>query len=235
MKLFAVLVLFVCVGCGTSEAAPSCELGRVQSCPCSGGGQGTQECGPARVWSACVCAGSDAGSDAASDAAGDASGNALEASADVPPSDGGACVPACNSGQRCEAGRCVVDGDAATDADVADVLEDVPPPLYCSCEPVGMPCGEGMECRAVPVLVDAGSVRGVCTRSCASSAECPGRETRQAVCAGGGCFIEATDPRVGVDAARWCVPWGLTGAATSAVRAADSRSPNPMYTAYCVP
>lgn len=63
MKLFALLL--VLVGCGASPEAPRCELGRVQSCPCVGGGQGAQECGAVGVWGVCACGGSDAGADVA--------------------------------------------------------------------------------------------------------------------------------------------------------------------------
>lgn len=111
MKLF--VLLLVLVGCGASPEAPRCELGRVQSCPCVGGGQGAQECGPLGVWGVCACGGSDAGSDAASDAAPLC---AAVGSPCVCGSIGSACVRTLSGGIACD---CPDAGaDAASDAPV---------------------------------------------------------------------------------------------------------------------
>lgn len=65
MRPFLVLALAALLaGCGTSDTSPRCELGRSQSCACSSGATGAQECGPLGVWSVCLCAGADAGPDA---------------------------------------------------------------------------------------------------------------------------------------------------------------------------
>lgn len=48
----AVVALAACTG----EPPASCgALGRSASCPCPGGAEGAQECGPSGVWTACVC------------------------------------------------------------------------------------------------------------------------------------------------------------------------------------
>lgn len=76
MKPFGLVLVLALLGCGGVESAPRCELGRVQSCPCVGGGQGAQECGALGVWSPCVCTGSDAGADVSPSADVDASSDA---------------------------------------------------------------------------------------------------------------------------------------------------------------
>ena len=79
MRMFAVML--VLLGCGGVDGAPRCEPGRVQSCPCAGGGQGSQECGLGGAWSVCVCLSGDAGSDVTSDVTSDA---AVDVPHDVP-------------------------------------------------------------------------------------------------------------------------------------------------------
>lgn len=65
MRPFLALVLATLLaGCGTSDTSPRCELGRSQSCACSSGATGAQECGPLGVWSVCLCTGTDARPDA---------------------------------------------------------------------------------------------------------------------------------------------------------------------------
>lgn len=153
----------------------------------------------------------------------------------------GACV--CPGDAGVDAGADVGDASSAGDVSAPDdggrdaaLVDGAPAPrLYQACD-LGADCGAGLTCVAVPGVVrDAGAGRGVCTTTCAASAECAGHESQQAVCAMGACFIEATDPRTGVDVARWCAPWGLSRAESSSARPADSHSPNPTYTAFCAP
>ncbi len=71
MRMFAVML--VLLGCGGVDGAPRCEPGRAQSCPCAGGGQGSQECGLGGAWSVCTCLSADAGADVSvADSAADA-------------------------------------------------------------------------------------------------------------------------------------------------------------------
>jgi hypothetical protein len=103
-----VVLLLVLVGCGASPEAPRCELGRVQSCPCVGGGQGAQECGAVGVWGACVCSSRDAAvGDAVADGGADASTGDVVAVGDAVLVDG-AVAPrlyrACDLGGDCGAG-----------------------------------------------------------------------------------------------------------------------------------
>lgn len=120
-----------------SDPPAHCEFGRVQSCPCAGGGTGVQQCAPPGVWSVCACMAVDAGADVAGDAPVDAAPPDA-APSDAPPDDAmdaappgdrpaadvgdapacdadlagdprncGACSNACTTDQTCAAGRCV--------------------------------------------------------------------------------------------------------------------------------
>ncbi len=54
------------VGCSSDPAAPVCEAGGVQRCPCVGGADGVQVCASDGTrWGVCDCGGVDAGPDAA--------------------------------------------------------------------------------------------------------------------------------------------------------------------------
>jgi hypothetical protein len=198
-----VVLLLVLVGCGASPEAPRCELGRVQSCPCVGGGQGAQECGAVGVWGACACSPRDA-----------AVGDAV--------ADGGA-----DAAADASTGDVVAVGDA--------VLVDgaVAPRLYRACD-LGADCGAGLTCVAVPGLVrDAGAGRGVCTTSCATSAECAGRVPWRGRCVEGSCFIDCAGPAP--DPETFCVPWG-TRCQLSTVRIPETELPaGTPYGAYCSP
>lgn len=129
MKRLAALA-FLLVAC--SEPPTHCEFGRVQSCPCVGGGSGVQECAPPGVWSICACT-ADGGADVPRDSMADASdapadtvpvdAAPLDAApsgdqpvADAPVCDAdlasdprhcGACSNACTADQACAGGRCV--------------------------------------------------------------------------------------------------------------------------------
>ncbi len=64
-KLLAALLVLTVAACGTvGVQGDRCEIGRAQSCPCASGAVGVQECSPAGVYGACVCA-ADAGADVA--------------------------------------------------------------------------------------------------------------------------------------------------------------------------
>lgn len=160
--------------------------------------------------------------DVSSEPGGDAAADAL------------ACVPACAAGQVCSSGQCVALADASQgDASDAAPLEDVPAPTYRSCEPVGSACADGMTCRAVPVDVDAGA-RGVCTRACTTSSECPGFATRGALCVRGFCAVECARDEGGA-VQGLCDPWG-TSCVTSMATVPDQRfTLLAGRTAYCAP
>jgi hypothetical protein len=101
LALLALLALSACA----SDPAPTCQLGRSQSCACSSGATGAQECGPLGVWSPCVCTGSDAGSDVSPAADVDASSDA--AGRDVLLVDGAPAprlYESCDLGGDCGAG-----------------------------------------------------------------------------------------------------------------------------------
>lgn len=97
---------------------------------------------------------------------------ALDAGAprDVVRVEGGACIPACSSGQSCVDGVCEGDaavGDASADAVAADVWRSAR--AYQSCEPIGSACGDGLTCLALT----AGATRGICSVQCSTNGMCP--------------------------------------------------------------
>lgn len=120
-----VLVLAALCACG-ADPLPSCGApGLARSCPCPGGAQGAQECGPGGAWEACVCATPDAAPDAAADAVAPPDGpRDAPAEASACPAGWGECSPgacvnlastaahcgacgyACPSHARCERGEC---------------------------------------------------------------------------------------------------------------------------------
>lgn len=202
MRSFGLVLAVVLLGCGGAESSPRCEAGRVQSCPCAGGSMGTQECGPSgTAWSACVCSSSDA---AVGDVVAD---GAADAAGDA------------------STGDVVVVGDAVL-VDGAGA-----PRLYRACD-IGDDCGAGLTCIAVPGLLrDAGAGRGVCTTTCATSADCAGRVPWRARCVEGSCFIDCAGPR---DADAVCAPWGTACLASRAV-IPETELPSPTTTFYCAP
>lgn len=90
LAAFCALSLLGALACA-GDPPPSCgALGLVAACPCPGGGQGAQECGPAGVWGPCVCGPADAGGDVGADAGTDAPDVAVAAAdgrVDVPAAD----------------------------------------------------------------------------------------------------------------------------------------------------
>lgn len=151
LALLALLALSACA----SDPAPTCELGRSQSCACSNGSTGAQECGPLGVWSPCVCTGSDAGTDAGGDAspmpADDASSDAAR---DVILVDG---APAPRLYESCDLG-----GDCGAGLECLAV-----PGLDGGTRGVcSVRCSGNGDCPG-PVFLFAACGGGVCSKNCA--------------------------------------------------------------------
>lgn len=67
LAMIAIILAAAPIGCSDDEAGTArCVPGRVESCPCGGGGSGTQVCAADGTFAACVCAGGD-GSDTGGD------------------------------------------------------------------------------------------------------------------------------------------------------------------------
>src|SRR5262245_6909871 len=86
-NMVVVVMLALGVACSDEEkGAPRCVPGRVEVCPCAGGGSGTQTCAGDGTFGACECAAADEVDEVGEVGDGDASANDAV-------SDGGADVP----------------------------------------------------------------------------------------------------------------------------------------------
>lgn len=80
----SVLFAFALVACASTPSPSRCVAGQVSMCPCSGGGSGSQACGPDGVFGVCSCAAADGGPDALTDGPADASTEATLDIVDAP-------------------------------------------------------------------------------------------------------------------------------------------------------
>jgi len=152
---FLAALVAASLACG-AEPLPSCGApGLARSCPCPGGAQGAQECGPGGAWTACVCAdggtleaGVDAGRDAAPDIGPDVSADAS------PAADADADADAAVDGPRdaTSTGSCPRGRDE--ECPVGGVCLGVA--CYQGCEDGGA-CGAGERC--VVRMLPTGQVR----------------------------------------------------------------------------
>ena len=122
MVTLAAMLSFLSVSGCSGDPPPSCGApGLARPCPCAGGGEGVQECGPWGAWTACVCGAGDAGGDGGGDG-----------SRDRPAGDAVAVADAADAGEdrpeaSADAADAVAVADAADSVAVADVLDDSPP------------------------------------------------------------------------------------------------------------
>lgn len=152
-RFLLALVLF---GCASTPSPSRCVAGQVSTCPCPGGGSGSQACGPDGVFGVCSCA--DAGTDG---------GAPLDAATDTQAPDSSAPAEASI--------------DAAPEASIADVARDVAPPdTSAPADAARCPFGFTADCFGSSVNLGTGVRRpdgttlhcGACGNTCAAGTFC---------------------------------------------------------------